>query len=77
MQHYPVFFENHELRAGESEAMLNKEDPSFGIILPVRQQFFGTPGIHSDDAAWRKVWKRIQVFFAHFGIEKRSLAPCE
>jgi hypothetical protein len=35
MQHYPVFSEHHELRAGESEAMLQKEQPSFSTVLRV------------------------------------------
>jgi hypothetical protein len=51
IQHYPVFFEHYELRAGESEGMLNKEEHPFGITLPVMQQFFGTPFVDSDDAA--------------------------
>jgi len=41
MQHYPVFSVHHELRAGESEAMLHKEKPSFSIVLRVCHQFFG------------------------------------
>jgi hypothetical protein len=54
--------------------MLNKEEPSIDIILPVREQFHGTPFINSDDAAWRKVWKRMHVSFADFAIKKSSLA---
>ena len=77
MQHYPVFSEHHELRAGESEAMLHKEKPSFSIVLRVCHQFFGTPFIHSDDAAGRKVWKRVDVFFADLGIKKFSLVQRE
>jgi hypothetical protein len=73
MQHYPVFIEQHDQRAGESEVMLNKEEPSIDIILPVRQQFFGTPFIYPDDAAGRKVWKRMYLSFANFAIEKSSL----
>jgi hypothetical protein len=77
MQHYPIFFEHHESRAGESEAVLNKEDTPFSIILPVRQQFFRAPFVHSDDAVGRKVWKRLDVFFADLGIKKSSLVQCE
>jgi len=54
--------------------MLNKEDSPFGIILPVRQQFSGTPFIHSDDAARRKLWKRMHVSFTDSAIKKSSLA---
>jgi len=54
--------------------MLNKEDSPFGTILPVRQQFFGTPFIYSDDAARRKVSKRMHLSFADFAIEKSSFA---
>jgi hypothetical protein len=77
IQHYPVFFEHHEPRAGESEAALNKEDRPFSIILPVRQLFFRTPLIHSDDAAGGKVWKRVDAFFADLGIKKSSLIQRE
>jgi hypothetical protein len=74
MQHDPVSFKHQELRAGKSEAMLDKEDPPSGIILTFRQQFSGTPFIHSDNAAGRKVWKRVHVSFADFAIEKSYLA---
>ena len=77
VQHYPVFLEQHEPRAGKSEAVLNKEDTPFSIILPVRQHFFRTPFIHSDDAAGRKVWKCVDAFFADLGIKKSSLVQRE
>ena len=77
MQHYPFFSEHNELRAGESEAMLHKEKPPFSIILRVSHQLLGTPFIHSDDAAGRKVRKRVDVFFADLGIKKSSLVQRE
>jgi len=57
--------------------MLNKEEPRFDTILPARQQFFGTPFIYSDDAAGRKMWKRVHVSFANLAIKKSSLAQRE
>jgi len=54
--------------------MLNKEELRFGVILPLRQQFFGAQIVYSDDAAWRKVWKRMNISVADFAIKKSSLA---
>jgi hypothetical protein len=73
IQHYPIFFEHYESRAGESQSMLNKEEPRFGVILPFRQQISGTPFIYSDDAARRKVWKGMHISFANSAIKKSSL----
>jgi hypothetical protein len=57
--------------------MFNKEEPHFGVIVPSRQQLSGTLFIHSDDAAGGKVWKRMYVSLADFGIEKSSLVQVE
>jgi hypothetical protein len=73
MQNDSASFKRQELRTSESGTMLNKKEPRFGVILPFRQQFSGAPFIYSDDAAGRKVWKRMHVSFADFAIEKSSL----
>jgi hypothetical protein len=52
--------------------MLNKKDPPFGISLPVRHQFLGIPFVYSDDAARRKVWKRMHIPVANLAIKKSS-----
>ena len=54
------------------KSVLNKEEPPFGTILPARQQFFRTPFSYSDDAAGRKVRKRMHVSVADLAVKKSS-----
>jgi len=77
MQHYPAFFKQDELRAGKSEAILQEEDSAFSYIPPLGEQFLGSPLIHSDDAAGRKVWKCMRVSFANSAVKKSPLAQCK